>query len=317
MKFQEALSALKYKRETKFILTGPEMYLKEQFINEAKKQFPDQEFVAFFPEAQDQALNLIGSESFFDKPFVILKNFDKMKIQRFEDPIKGFDGNLILVLTEKIDTQSRVITNIVSGMTAVECNKFKEYGNDHPSWINAQISNAGYIANEEAIYLIFSRVGPNLFTLARELEKIYIVKTNRTITKEDIEKYTSITSTSTSFEIFENLLRKNVANALVCFESYSKLQDNFIEIVGFLGSYLEKMYRILVLKEKNLDIDNISDIVGIPRFIVKTRYLSKIQALGKAFIASKLDALCQIDTQLRLFKGDKRILLERFIFSFN
>ena len=63
-------------------------------------------------------------------------------------------------------------------------------------------------------------------------------------------------------------------------------------------------------------LDNISDLVGIPRFIVKTRYLSKIQGLGKAFIASKLEALCLIDTQLRLFKGDKRILLERFIFSF-
>jgi DNA polymerase III delta subunit len=239
-----------------------------------------------------------------------------MKTPRFEPALKAFEGNLILLLTEKVDTQSRAITNIVSSMTAVECNKFKEYGNDYPSWINAQILNAGYTANEEVIYLIFSRVGPNLFTIAKELEKIYTVKTSRTLTKEDIEKYTSITSTSTSFEIFENLLRKNVANALVCFESYSKLQDNFIEIVGFLGSYLEKMYRILVLKEKNLDIDNISDIVGIPRFIVKTRYLSKIQALGKAFIASKLDALCQIDTQLRLFKGDKQILLERFIFSF-
>ena len=316
MKYQEALGALKYKRDTKFILTGPEMFLKEQFINEAKKQYPNQEFATFFPEAQDQALNLIGSESFFDKPFVVLKNFDKMKVQRFEEPIKSFDGNLILVLTEKVDTQSRIITSIASGMTAVECNKFKEYGNDYPSWINAQISNAGYIANEEVIYLIFSRVGPNLFTIAKELEKIYTVKTNRTLTKEDVEKYTSITSTSTSFEIFENLLRKNVANALVCFESYSKLQDNFVEIVGFLGSYLEKMYRILVLKEKNLDIDNISDIVGIPRFIVKTRYLSKIQALGKAFIASKLENLCQIDTQLRLFKGDRKILLERFIFSF-
>ena len=316
MKYQEALGALKYKRDTKFILTGPEMYLKEQFINEAKKQFPDQEFTTFFPEAQDQALSLIGSESFFDKPFIILKNFDKMKVQRFEETLKSFDGNLILILTEKVDTQSRALTSIASSMTAVECNKFKEYGNDYPSWINTQISNAGYVANEEVVYLIFSRIGPNLFTIAKELEKIYMAKTDRTLIKEDIERYTSTTSTSTSFEIFENLLKRNVANALVCFESYSKLQDNFIEIVGFLGSYLEKMYRILVLREKNLDIDNISDLVGIPRFIVKTRYLSKIQGLGKAFIASKLEALCLIDTQLRLFKGDKRILLERFIFSF-
>jgi DNA polymerase III delta subunit len=316
MKFQEALNSLKYKRETKFILVGPEMYLKEQFISEAKKQFPDQEFVTFFPEAQDQALDLIGSDSFFQRPFVVLKNFDKMKTPRFEQAVKIFEGNLILTLTEKVDTQSRALTGIVSSMAAVECNKFKEYGNDYPSWINSQITGAGYSATEEIIYLLFSKIGPNLFTLSKELEKMYTVKTDRTITKGDVDKYTSVTSTSTSFEIFENLLRKNVACALVCFESYSKLQDNFIEIVGFLGSYLEKMYKILVLKEKNLDIDNISDIVGIPRFIVKTRYLSKIQTLGKAFIASKLDALCQIDTQLRLFKGDKRILLERFIFSF-
>jgi DNA polymerase III, delta subunit len=317
MKYQEALSALKYKRETKFVLVGPEMFLKEHFTNVAEEYFKDTDFVTFFPNNQNQALDLIGSNSFFQKPLVILKYFDKYKTINFEEALKNYDGNLIVVLTEKVDTNSRSITKIVSNLTAVECNKFKEYGNDYPSWINAQISAAGYTANEEAIYSIFSRVGPNLFTLSRELEKIYLIKKDRVITRADAEKYVSVTSTSTSFEIFESLLKKDVRSALMCFESFSKLQDTFIDIVSFMGSYLEKMYKILAMKEKNLDIDNIADIVGIPRFIVKTRYLPKIQSLGKAFIASKIDALCQIDAQLRLFKGDRKILLERFIFSFN
>jgi DNA polymerase III delta subunit len=316
MKYQEALTSLKFKRESRFVLVGPEMYLKEQFVNTAKEKYNDMEFAEFFPENQEQALSLIGSDSFFDKPFVILKNFDKMKTPRFEEAIKGFEGNLILTLTEKVDTQSRSITKIVSSLTTVECNKFKEYGNDYPLWINTQLSNAGYSASEEVIYYIFSKVGPNLFTLSRELEKIFIVKQDRTVTRNDVEKYVSVTSTSTSFEVFENILKKNIPAALACFDSYAKLQDNFIEIVGFMESYLEKMYKILVLRDKKLEIDNISDIVGIPRFIVKTRYLPKIQSLGKAYIASKIDALCAIDVQLRLFRGDKKILLEKFIFSF-
>jgi len=39
-------------------------------------------------------------------------------------------------------------------------------------------------------------------------------------------------------------------------------------------------------------------------------------ALGKSNVLGKLDALCDVDARIRTFKGDKRIILDRFIYSF-
>jgi DNA polymerase III delta subunit len=316
MRFQEAISSLKYKRESKYSLVGAEQYLKELFIKTAKSVYSDYTIMEFFPEDQDEALSLLTSNNFFGQQLFIFNDFNKIK-PSLGDAISKFDGCLIIVLPEKIDTSSRAITTVTGQTAVVECNKLRDYGTDYPLWIRNQIQEAGYTASEGLENLIFSRVGPNMFVLANELEKLLIMKMDKIITPEDVNKIVSITAVSTAFDIFENLMKKDIAKALYCFDSYARSQENLIDITAFIGSYFEKMYRILLLREQKFEIDDIADIVGIPRFMVKLRYMPKALAFGKDGIASKIDAICHLDAQLRSFKGDKRLLFERFILEFS
>lgn len=317
MNYQNAVSSLRFKKETKFALVGKERYLKSSFIKTADEVYPDCTLCSLYPDDQEEALGLLESEDLFGAKLFVFHSFDEMKMEAFDRAVKDYDGNLILVISEKSRLKSRAITSILSNVTVVECKKLRDYGMDYPLWIRNNITEAGFTAPDSIDLQIFLRVGPNMSVLAHELEKLFIVKSEeKAITAEDVEKIVSLTAVSTAFELFESLLKRNVCKALECFYSYSRNHDNFIEIVSFLGSYLEKMYRMLLFKEKKFASDDIADIINIPRFLMKTRYMPRAQAFGKYKIAEKIDSICNLNVQLRLFKGDKKILMERFILGF-
>jgi DNA polymerase-3 subunit delta len=315
MRFQEALPLLR--KEVRFALLGQEPYLKRHFIEIAKGIHKEYEIFDFFPEDEEEALDVLGSESLFGRQLVILHDFDKMNASKFENMI-SFMGCLILSLTEKADVKSRAMTSLLSKFKIVDCPKMREYGTDYPMWLVSYVLEHGYTIKDDADQLIYSRVGPDMFSLAHEVDKLFVIKADdKTITKEDVNRYVMDTAVSTSFELLDSMMHKNIKLALERFESYYRVQDTLIELVAFLGLYLEKMYRILLLREEKIEPDAIAEIVGIPRFLVKTKYMSWAQALGKVFIASKLDELCDLDVSLRTFKGDKKILFERYIIGFS
>lgn len=314
MKYKQALTVLEHKHENKFVLKGSEPYLKKEFISRVKEIYP--EYKIFFPEDQTEAINLLGSGSFFESPAIIFIRFNEMELQYFEELIKLYDSCIVASLTDKADVKSRSMTKIISDMKIVECNKLREYGIEYPLWISSKISEAGFKTPEKIDEIIFSRIGPNMSIIAHELEKLFLVKTDKTITEEDIKNYMSQTAISSAYDIFENLLRKNIKEALRCFYSYTRNRSTFIDIIAFLGVYFEKMYRLLLLREKKFEVNDIAEIVGIPAFLVRTKYMPRAIAFGKNKIASKINEVYDLDVRLRLFKGDKKILLEKFILDF-
>ena len=317
MRYSEALAALSYKREAKFTLVGPEPYLKNLFIKRVHETYSDIAIQELYSDQQDEALQILSSEGLFGAQVVIINNFDKMRVESFKSCIAAFNGCLVLSLTDKASVSSRALSMATNGTALVECNKLRDYGTDYPLWISSQIHEAGYTAEEGVDSALFTLVGPNMFVISNELEKLFILKADKVITVEDISKIVSISAVGTSFEIFDFLMKKDVPKALKSLYSFMRAQDDLGSIVWFLGSYFEKMYRMLLLREQKFEMDAIADIVGIPRFMVKTKYMPRAQAFGKESLAAKIDALCNLDVQMRTFKGDKKILIEKYIVDFS
>lgn len=311
MKISEALVLFRFNRDKRFALVGNEPFLKDYFVQRVRT-LSKEDCIEFYPSQEQDALD--SSLSMFSKNLIVLRDFDKMNIGLFEK--MNSESNFIFIFTEKANLKTRTLTDILSRCTLVECSKLKEYGTEYPVWINVMIEDAGYRVQEGVAQLLYSRVGSNLYDIYHELEKLFILKDDLLITKEDVEKYVSILASSTFFELFEFLIKRDIRRVLISFESFTRLQDNFIDLVGFLAVYLEKMYRVLLLHEKKIDVKDIAEIVGIHPFILKTKYLSHILSLGRNFVASRMEALCTVDMLLRSFRGDKRIIMERYFLSF-
>lgn len=316
MRYQEGIKALRKGDESKYILTGDEPYLKDQFIYAARVLNPNSEFVSFGPDMEEEALSYIYSDNLFGRRIIVLHDFSKMKAEKFNDILDTTDDIIIMVLPDKTPS-GKAITKTISIVNKIECKKMREFGNDYPLWISSKVSEAGYTLDSGCDELVYSLVGPNMHKISSELRKLFLFKGDDTrIIESDIISVVSASAYSTSFELLENLLKRNISGAIASLESWSRGHDGFSELIGFLAHYIEKMYRIVLLRRSGMSPDDIASVIGLPKFILKTKYLPKAQSLGSRFIAECLNRVRDLDLSIRTFRGDKRLLLENFIYQF-
>ena len=207
------------------------------------------------------------------------------------------------------------MTELIATTEQVPCDKLREYGTDYPIFISSVATSYGYTMRDSADDVLYGMVGPDLYRMHMELQKIIMVKEPGDITTEDVRTYATATAEAGIFEIFDRVMRKDVLGTLKLYETYPKSLDRQHELLKMMGNYFEKMYRILLLKDQQLESDDIADIVGIPKFLVRTRYLPRALALGKSYISGRLNKLCEMEAEMRVFKSNKNILMYRFIYE--
>lgn len=317
MKFQDAVRDLKFKRSTRFVLSGPEYYLKEQFIQAARAAYSGSQFHMLYPDMQEEARDVLQGEGFFGDRVVVLRQFNDMKMDLFIPMLEKSSKDCVILVLSEGATKTKSLTKVISLSTEVECNRMREYGDDYPMWISAKASERGFVMREQAEFRLYDRTGPNMYAIINELKKLFIYRGDAgVVTADDVSRVVSETSVSTNYSILECLLKKDIAGALKGFDSYCRIHDNLMELVSFLGTYLEKLYRMVLMREKKFSERDIGGILGIPEYLVRTRYLPKALSIGLDVLGLRISALCELDIRMRQFRGEKRRLMEAFFFRF-
>lgn len=315
MRFHEGIKDLQYKRNKKFILIGNEPYLKDTFINTALAFYSDCTPFFFYPGEEEKAAATLYSSNLFDSDqIVILKYFDEMKAPKFKDMVKNYEGILIIALTEAAKTKTSAVSDMMGLCSPVQCSRMSEYGPDYPAWLATRASDRGYSFVDGAEGDLYTKVGPDMYTLSKEFEKLVIFKgPNKNITPEDIQKVVSFSALGTNYDVIENLLRKDIIKAFKLITLYTP--DDLNTLVNFLGHYFEKLYRMFLMSIGGSSIESIASVLNIPPFLVKTKYLPRAKILGRERIEECLAQVCSLEVGLRTFPI-KQILIDKFIFSF-
>jgi DNA polymerase-3 subunit delta len=318
MRFQDALKELKYKRTNRFVLGGPEPYLKDRFIKITKSLNPDLETLDLRSDNSDEVVSVLYSGGLFGKRLIIIRELEKVTSKKFYQALSDSNDLILMLLSDSVDKKSKGLTEIVGVSEFVECNKMRIYGNDYVLWILSKTSESGYKLEGDADKMIYERTGPSMFVISNELKKLYLYKgDNRIITEEDVKKVVSNISASNIYSVLERLLHRDVSGAFYCLDSYNKTHESNMEIMRFFCDYLEKMYRLLLFREQGLSVDDMAEILGLPKFLVKIRYLPRAISFGKMSLAKCLDWAEELDYQVRVFKFDKSVLIDRFVIRFS
>jgi DNA polymerase-3 subunit delta len=316
MRYNDAIRDLQYDRNRKFVLIGEELFLKEQFERYLISKHPEAPLLVYYPGEEQEAKSSLYSAGLFENRIIVLRYFDQMKNKDFPDLIKLFDGYLLITLSDQANIKNSVISSVLGYSVPVQCNKMSEYGAEYPSWILSYGTEKGYLFVDGAEDELYRKVGPDLTTLLNELQKLLIYKQEtKSIYPEDIEKVVADSALGSSYEILDNMLRKDIPKTFRSLDRYLRSNEDIMELVWFLGHYLEKMYRILLMDEQKITPDGMADILNIPPVFLKTRYLPRSKSLGRERIGAWLEGVSSLDAWMRMFKGDKKILFSKFILS--
>jgi DNA polymerase-3 subunit delta len=316
VRYNDAIREVQYDRNKRFVLVGEELYLKEQFEQFLIKAHPEANLLVFYPGEELEAKSALFSAGLFDQRIIVLRYFDQMKNKEFPDLIRGFDDYLLVTLSDQVNLKNSIITSVLGYSIPVQCNKMSEHDASYPSWILSHGTEKGFVFIDGAEDVLYRKVGPDLMTLLNELSKLMIYKQEtKTIYPEDIDKVVADSATSSAYEVLDNMLRKDISKTLLSFEKFLRSSEEVLDLVLFLGRYLEKIYRILLMDEQKMTADGIASIVGIPPMLLKTRYLPRSKSLGKERIGKWYGDIAAMDAAVRIFKGDEKILFTKFIIS--
>lgn len=313
MRLKEAIRALQDNKSKQFLLLGNEPYLKEQFIQAVRVLRSKANFLPFYPGEEKEAQRAFSMVSLFNDRVFFLMNFDKFKLH---DVLISRSGRDIIVMstTEDATVKQKLISKASVSATLVDCMKMRVWGDDYPLWIISKARDYDLEMADGAAERLYQCVGPNMMAISRELRKICLYKDKvKLVTPGDIDAAVATRVASTPYELLEKILRKDVAGALQCLDDCCRFSQDYVGIIGFLSAYFEKMYRIWLYKQRGLDAESMADILGIPAFHIKTKYLPRAVALGRTVLEGFLEAIVELDIKIRLFSADKKSLLEYFI----
>lgn len=225
-----------------------------------------------------------------------------------ENPNKN--TNLIfVVLNEKLDSRKKLVTLAKKHCEIIEFNEVKNTEKIIEDMIKP------YKMNINQIKLLINHVGDNLYILENEINKLKVYKKDDLqITNEDIINVTTKNINTDIFSLIDNIINKNIDEALTSYYELIKIGEEPIKILVMLANQFRLMYQVKELSKKGYRIYDIMDLLDQKQYPIQ-KAIQKGYNYDSKMLLNYLNKLSELDINIKTGKIDKNIGLELFILN--
>ena len=265
MNYKDIISEIKNKKfhpiyfllgEEPFYIDKITDYISENILLSEEKEFnqsilygKDIEVAQIIAEAKQFPF---GAE----KRVVIVKEAQNIKnIEELEIYLDNPLLSTILVICykyKKLDKRKKFGKNLSKKALVFESKML--YDNQISEWITQYLNKKGFQIEEKATLMLAQFLGNQLSKISNELEKlILIVKKDKKITAEIVEKNIGISKDYNIFEFQQALGKKDILNSNRIANHFAANPKNhpLVMTIGMLFSYFEKIMTYHSLKDKS------------------------------------------------------------------
>lgn len=276
-------------------------------------------------DLKEFATNLNSMPFLSDKRLIIVKNFleeassevQKEMVEILENPVPEF---CILVFTENVPPDRR--TSLFKKLASIS--NTEEFEPPSPpeltAWISDEVkARGGEIARPEADFLGF-QVGPNLWQISNEINKLISASENKPITKKLILDLVTPSLSSSIFKLTDAIAAKDRADALRVFKILCESGEDIMMIFYMIVRHFRILIQVKYLMDQGTDPRSIAKELKLHPFVTSnaTKQSQNFQAETLKKIYS---FLLEIDKnfksgKIKISAEDNRELLleiERFI----
>ena len=251
-----------------------------------------------------------------ERRVVVVKECDRLPSKTLKELVNtvtaaGLSTSLILD-AEKVDFRKDPFRQIRANGWAVE---FKPlYDNKIPGWIQQRVREKAKKISEDAVDLLHSSVGTDLWALANEIDKLCLfVKQAPLITREDVEKVVGITKKNSVFELMNAIGTRQKDKALFVLDRMLEAGENTTHIIFMITRYLKNIIRARKGIEEHLPPEQIGKRIGIHSYFLG-RFLDQAKDFSEVRTKKGLDALLQADNNLKRSYQSPRLIMELLVY---
>ncbi|MFA7108691.1 MAG: DNA polymerase III subunit delta [Sphaerochaetaceae bacterium] len=328
-----------------YLLLGPELGQKQDFVDEIKAKLPkDTEFYKFYPYEEDIEsflTALMNSSLFSSSRFIWLdfpfeysststnrQNFIKAPLSDFLLEYLNNPSNEVTLLLTTVETR---INKVLMDLIPKNNQKifYEMFENQKSGWIKTYFKKNSLSITNSAIEEILVLVENNTKDLKDICSQLVTYHLNCTeikqIDDQDIEKYLIHTKVETGFSLFSYLALRNLNDSLQCL--HNLYQTNSYQIPAVLAS-LNWCFRRLENIQENLILNKVSiasafenaNVFGskasIYRYKDKTLYTEALKNFSLKELKEIIIKIAYYEVQLRQIPTDLHLIyLEKLIYG--
>lgn len=302
-----------------YLCTGPEQYLKYQFLEKLKKSLSgksegrDLDFEIF--TAGEKEFTRIFLDSFNTLPFIsnqkltVVKDVEKLS-SRERDLIlkllKSPKDSTTLVFFASGSESDKPLREITKATKVIRCDRLKT--NDINLWIKKEFDARKKRISPPVVNLVREIAGTDLFRLKNEIEKICsFLGSANVVTREHIEMLLGEPSYETAFQLVDLVLEKKI-DKILSFLDGLLTRDKPNQILNLLAWQFRNFLTIKNLP-KEVSLDDAARRLGMNRHFAG-RLKEKAGRFTQAALKKNLEIILEGDLFMKRGKMDARGSLE-------
>lgn len=295
------------KSNKKFLINSADTFMAEMFIKECLEIYKDYELKKCWDT--DTFVEELNRGSLFSsgKRILVLMSLSDDNIQDIE-PFLDYETEDIIILVESgALKKNKAYVKIKSDYSYQKLEKLAN--KDCRSWLHSYMLKEGLKFVPEIPARIIDIRGTDLRALSNEVKKLKYL--NKEITESLCSSIVCSADEAGFFKFIDHFGHKRLSD---CLGEFNKIEEvRYIQLLHFMIGYVEKLYKIAIYREQKKTADEISDIIGLPKFIIQTKYYTVISIFGKVKLLKVLDLLNDLDVKLRLSKYDNKLVFESYL----
>jgi len=191
----------------------------------------------------------------------------------------------------------------------------KVYDRDLPSWTSDRIKKRGKEITPDAVELFIGYAGGSLRILNNEVEKLFTyVEEKKQITLEDVRAVVGASKTYNVFELQKAIGAKNLELAVEIAEKMLQAGESEQLILTMLTRYFTILWRLLELRSRTRDQNEMARGVGITPFFLN-EYLAALSRYPMTHLRNAFESLLQTDLMLKTSNIPSEVVLELLLIS--
>lgn len=294
-----------------YLIYGDEEYFINNEINNLKSKYSDYDIITYdmvesnISDAIEDAsmISLFSSNKLIICYNCYFLTSVKCDIDHNVDLLISYmktdsDSILVLIVNSEIDNRKKVVKEL-NNFNVIKCNKLKEY--EIISFIKDYCKNNGFKIEDAAIKVFLNKLIDNLYIITNELDKLFLYKNDKLITKSDIDLVTSKMININIFDLVNSIVDKKIDESLRLYDELLLINEEEIKLIVTLANQFRLIYQVKTMLKSGYSEIDISKKLDIHPYRIKIansvninlddclRYIKDLSILDEEIKTGKID----------------------------
>jgi len=214
--------------------------------------------------------------------------------------------DVIIIINRGRASRAKAVSHLISITTTVTTDKPKPW--ELAEWLHGMMTSSGYKLTQEVAAALAEKAGPDLASIASEVEKLSLYRPEKKISMDDVREVVIGSGASEIWRLSDDMLMGRTTEVLNRVQAMHP--TSYVGAVRVCLTELGKCYRSSVLHSAGRSVDVIAERTSIKPWMLRNKYLRASGVLGKSRMIRMRGALIETERRLKSLDWGADVIME-------